>query len=987
MNVKKSKLKLTINQPAPIYGNFLKRLFIQIISVLFVLPLSLFAQNPDSPCNPGDIGSNNLALTIPTGITDIWDSTSGNLTIGGDITIESGATLVIRDITVFFTNQTRIVVENGGHLILDRARLTVYCKDLLWEGIQVWGDQNKPHPKTVIFDPSTNSSLIISDGDLNTNDDGDYHGIVYMKNNSLIEHARAGIHTMKYNSWNPDYPSQGKDHTQSNGIVIARASYFINNLCSIILLGDNNQTSCDIFSCFFEANANFHAASISDPANFDPDVQLWFENVVGLKIYYTRFRVSDLNLNGKNAIECHNSTFDYLGGENAAFESSIYNYERGIQAFYSSNNQQTQTKVENVKFDHTPLPMVFSGYKNLTDNGDGVTDRADLALLIKNNKINLPIAYSQYNDPNPQAPDSKRSAIRLEACYNYIVSDNEVFGGYRIPDGNGFRYIYHTIDVSESENPGNLSYNYIQNNIIGNDNSHYFIGIYAFEDNPTLQILCNTFNASSSVADIVFDKGNGTIIPAYPLQGNCGTLDTDNPETAPAGNIFSANIPLQALGGGYDIFYYHINSISPQFNGNIIRRICGNISSVNCLSYTNDEFYEVVGGGGGTPVSNNCCILARTDHMDIETEMQNAMNLLTKYNRKDDNALIEVATSMRSVFAIIDNYDLYLSDSELEAVIGKLTFSTARDVFNILEENAPLSNNVLHTLSNQINSFTLRQQLMLNRSYGRQINDLYENRNGMSLRHELESEVYQLSITQKYLPPANLGCCRMAPSEILSELQEVVDNTDLNKVWFQQVLVDRALSLGLYSEALDAISQIDTRDNEDLTDYVALQQFYISMQQEGKSLDDLNEKEVEQLENIANNNTASGISARNAILALNDSIPTYYTPEITLEENLEEPIMPVNPLLNLRISSENKLVYPIPAKDVLFVNTNLLNIKEGEIAVNMYNLNGILIESFKANLLNNNSIDVSKISQGAYFVELINSEQKLIERSKVLIIK
>lgn len=989
MNTKNSKLKIIIKLPIAFLQKHLKLL----VLIPFLLPIGLFAQDPNSPCEPGDLGSGQgpIVFLVPDGSpgTVIWDETGGDQVIAGDFEIPSGITLVIRDISVFFTDQTRIVVQNGAHLILDNALLTVYCNELLWEGIQVWGDQTKPHPKTVSFNYNTNSSLIISDGDSSTNDDRDHHGVVYMKNNSRIEHARAGIHTMKFDNWDPDYPSQGKDYSQSNGIVIAAVSSFYNNLCSIILQGDNNQTSSRIDFVQFISDEDFHAGSISDPGNLDPDVQLYFKNVVGLKINYAQFAALDPTTNGYDAIVCYDSTFDYFGsGTNPFFKSSISNYERGIQAFYSLNNQKTQTKVENVEFDNTPFPMGFSGFKNLIDNGDGVIDRADLALYLYNNTINLPIAYNQYNDPNPQPPFSGHYAIELESCDDYIVSKNEIFGGY----ANGGNTLYDAIGVSESENvAGSLPVNYIQRNVIGNGNSAFFKGIYAFDDNPTLQILCNTFFDGSTAADIVFHKRNGTKTPAAPMQGGCDPLDTDNPEKSPAGNIFSTSIQTFE-DSGYNIVYNHVNLNEPQHFGNIIPNECTYISSVDCDAYTNGLFAqeEEDNSGGGTPQSAGCSIAAfRTGYMEIEKEMQGAMDLLTKYNRKDESTSIGFATNIKDVLGSIEKYDVYLSDGELEAVIAKLTAETAGDVINILEENAPVNTAVLQALTNHINTLSLKEQLSLSKNYGARINNLYENTKGMSLRNAKESEVYQLSIAQRaYLPQlGSLSCSKISPSEVLSELNYAINNTSINKVWFQQVLVDYAVSQGLYSEAKEALSQINTKDNEDLADYVAVQKFFINMQQEDKSLDDLNEKEIEQLENIANTNTASGISARNAILAIRDSIPTYYTPDISLEKDIEKPAKPVNPLLSLRISNDNKLVYPIPAKDVLFVNTNLLNIHDEEIAVNIYNLNGVLVESAKANTLNNNSIDVSKISQGAYFVELIIDGNELIERSKVLIIK
>jgi len=101
---------------------------------------------------------------------------------------------------------------------------------------------------------------------------------------------------------------------------------------------------------------------------------------------------------------------------------------------------------------------------------------------------------------------------------------------------------------------------------------------------------------------------------------------------------------------------------------------------------------------------------------------------------------------------------------------------------------------------------------------------------------------------------------------------------------------------------------------------------------------------------------------------------------------LKKAAKPVNPLLNLELPNMDALVYPIPAKDVLFVNTTMLSDIGGEIVINIYNLNGILINTFSENAKTFNSIDISKISQGAYFIEISNNNQ-LVERAKILIVK
>jgi len=153
-------------------------------------------------------------------------------------------------------------------------------------------------------------------------------------------------------------------------------------------------------------------------------------------------------------------------------------------------------------------------------------------------------------------------------------------------------------------------------------------------------------------------------------------------------------------------------------------------------------------------------------------------------------------------------------------------------------------------------------------------------------------------------------------------------------------------------------------------------------------LEDLSENEIALLENLANTNTIAGISARNAILAINDSLPVNEILQLPTEQSFKKAAKPSNPLLNLETTTSNALVYPVPAKDVLFVNTNILsNYITGQVKIYIYDLNGILVDSFNRDVNRLNSINISNINQGAYVLEVIDNNNMLIDFAKVLIIK
>jgi len=722
--------------------------------------------------------------------------------------------------------------------------------------------------------------------------------------------------------------------------------------------------------------------------------------VVGLDIIDVTFDNQATDISGQDAIRAYKSTFKYVTNDdfNNLNSSSINNFEKGIEAIYNFQNQQTQTLVKDVTFNNTPRSMAFSGYDDQFTNPNAVYVAENIGLYITDNTINLP---NVWNGEVGSDFLENRWGIKLEGCNDYIVSNNTIKGGWVGIDEYGNNNLpFYPILVRESASTGTNVYNYIQNNTIGGNSSKFNVNILAYQNNPSLQILCNTHEDFTSQYDIYYFD-SGTQGPAAEYQGACGDVESLNPETGPAGNDLAAsNTPLVpnvshtqlakfGSANNYNIKYSYVNMPS-QISGGIILDGCGGGIEVECGAYDNGSFTVENDDGGGTDPDhiNYCCnIIARSAYMDIETDVQAAMELLTKYNRIDDSALIDVTTDINEVLNIVSEYDVYLSNGELAAVSGKLILSTAYQVINILEENAPLNNDVLQALTYQINSLTLVQRFWLKKHFGNQINNLYKYTSGISLRQEKEKEVYQLSIEQKYVIPT-VSCCKTAPFTNLFELNYAANNTSLNKVWFQQLLVEYATEYNLYRYAQFALSQINTIDNEELADYVALKQLHIKMQMQGKDLEDLSENEIALLENLANTNTIAGISARNAILAINDSLPVNEILQLPTEQSFKKAAKPSNPLLNLETTTSNALVYPVPAKDVLFVNTNILsNYITGQVKIYIYDLNGILVDSFNRDVNRLNSINISNINQGAYVLEVIDNNNMLIDFAKVLIIK
>ena len=58
-----------------------------------------------------------------------------------NLIIENGAQLTIKDCVLHIPNEAKIIVKQGGKLILDGSTITNRC-GLMWQGIQVWGNSS-----------------------------------------------------------------------------------------------------------------------------------------------------------------------------------------------------------------------------------------------------------------------------------------------------------------------------------------------------------------------------------------------------------------------------------------------------------------------------------------------------------------------------------------------------------------------------------------------------------------------------------------------------------------------------------------------------------------------------------------------------------------------------------------------------------------------------------------------------------------------------
>jgi photosystem II stability/assembly factor-like uncharacterized protein len=198
----------------------------------------------DIPCNAV---SGNLNIST----TKTWDTPKH---INGNVHIEDGATLTITS-EVYMAEGNRIVVEQGGKLLLDGGIITNTCGNY-WYGIEVWGD------------PSSNQNPVDQ-------------GWVKIQNGGTIINSRQGVVA----SLLEEDPTDGDltpNPAYAGGIIQASDAHFINNQTAIQFY-DYPHTSVSYFNnCEFKLDWNYFGT-------VEPENYMVIDNMTGVDVTFCNF--------------------------------------------------------------------------------------------------------------------------------------------------------------------------------------------------------------------------------------------------------------------------------------------------------------------------------------------------------------------------------------------------------------------------------------------------------------------------------------------------------------------------------------------------------------------------------------------------------------------------------------------------------------------------------------------------------------------------
>lgn len=405
-----------------------------------------------------------------------------------NITIEDGVILTITG-EISLGQDAKIIVKNGGTLILDGGKLTNACHSL-WNGIEVWGNNTKSQ----IPDPTTGKM---------------YQGKLIIKNGGTIENAGYAVRL-----WNPlDYNSGG-------GIIQATNAIFKNNRhCAefITYHNKNPYTGTPLNNMGYFTNCSFK----TDDAYFGQDPFYGF---------ITMWQVEGIRINGcsfTNETSLSNNTQRGYGiyTENASYNVTSYcsnttimpcpqNYlvPSSFEGLYTGIGAKNSSCTKSISVNGA----------NFTNNGLGIhLQVVDNAVIDKNNFI---------IGPDNTCPNLTGIGIYCENCDGYSIEENSFTELTTNPTGVysiGVRIYY--IPTATTVPPNQIYKNYYSHLNVGNqaegrdvDPNYSHNGLYYF---------CN--------------ENDQNIYDFYILgQGIAQYQETQIAPYLPAGNIFSHDNPL-----------------------------------------------------------------------------------------------------------------------------------------------------------------------------------------------------------------------------------------------------------------------------------------------------------------------------------------------------------------------------------------------------------------------------------------------------------
>jgi hypothetical protein len=471
------------------------------ITAVFVKPY----YSPSSPIPPSctyNATPYNISTVMP-----VWSNTK---LFNNDIVIKSGGVLTISG-TLKFAEQSKIIVEPGGKLIVDGGTLTNLCNNQYWKGITVTGHYSQSQ-----FDLSQ-------------------HGKVSLINGASISNAVCAIQTLRENN----------DNTRGGGVIYAWNANFINNQTGVKMRKFTNKNLSgypfiDITTfknCNFITDNNYITPATSPFQQF-----INLDKIKGVEIFGCQFKNNSTNIapDFSNAGIGIYSNESYYNIDNSVNQTEFYKLQYGIKSILTITEKPIRVKRALFNQNLHGIFAMNSANGWFTANTFKIPERFE---QVNNNLVNTNSAYGMYLDhctgyTVEGNTFNKITGVTNNASYGLIINESGAPAALNSIYNNAFQNIEHASTQVQGNNRG----------------SNY---------NNGLKILCNQFTSNNK--DITVFPFDPLVIPPTDgiseYQGTNAYSSSNADMKKPAGNTFSKTGPIANYtdinNQGLGITYFH----------------------------------------------------------------------------------------------------------------------------------------------------------------------------------------------------------------------------------------------------------------------------------------------------------------------------------------------------------------------------------------------------------------------------------------------